>query len=340
MNVIKTLFAIFALSIFAVLASAHEVRPAYLEITQDSTANYRIVWKQPASGDQAIHLVPHLSSTWLEKSPDDQFATAGFLIRTWHVDRNDKANLSENNLLGNTITIEGLEYTMLDVLVRIHFANGRDIETIIRPGNPQFTLPSDSHAYFTVPAYLGLGIEHIFTGPDHLLFVFGLLLIVRNWLILLKTVSAFTLAHSMTLAAVVLGKLSVPPAFVEVMIALSILFLAPEILRVRSGLDSVTIRNPWAVAFVFGLFHGMGFASALTSLGFERENLVSALLFFNFGVEIGQLSFIALVLMLGRALRAIPLCRHPVIAQIPVYVVGIGGAFWTIQNSAIWLGGQ
>jgi hydrogenase/urease accessory protein HupE len=189
----------------------------------------------------------------------------------------------------------------------------------------------------TALALLRLGVRHILTGPDHLLFVFGLLLIVRDRWKLVKTVSAFTVAHSIALGAVVLGKLTLYPPFVESMIALSILFLAPEIVRARRGGTSLTIRFPWAVAFAFGLFHGMGFAGALTELALAARELFTALALFNVGVEIGQVLFIALVLLAARALLRREMYPAAV-SGIPAYVVGVAGAYWFAQCCATLFG--
>jgi hydrogenase/urease accessory protein HupE len=313
------------------VACAHEVRPAYLEITQPRTGEYDITWKQPVRGELALHLVPHLSNGWLERSPDQQYAAGGFLIRRWKILSSETPPLA-----GRFIEIEGLADTLTDVFVRIRLTDSGSVDAIIRPESPRFALSPADRGPLTLAAYVRLGIEHILTGPDHLLFVLGLVLIVRKRMMLLKTVSAFTLAHSITLAATILNEVTVPPPLVEAVISLSILFLAPEILRAREGRDSLTIRYPWAVAFAFGLFHGMGFASGLKSLGLQSGDLLVPLGSFNVGVEIGQLAFIALVLAIGRVLRSTPIPAYAPALRLPAYVVGIAGAYWTIQASTVW----
>lgn len=315
-------------------AGAHEVRPAYLEITQPSPTVYKVVWKQPTLGELAVHLVPHLSNGWLDQPPQQQYTAGGFLIRTWKI---TTAHIGA--LDGTSITIEGLEYTLTDVLVKIRLLHGQDTDAIIHPDQPPLPISPDAHAPVTLPAYLVLGIEHILTGPDHLLFVLGLVLIVRSRSMLLKTVSAFTVAHSLTLAATILGLVRLPTSFVEALISLSILLLAPEVLRARRGEMSLTLRYPWAIAFVFGLFHGMGFASGLSALGIQSHDLFLALVLFNLGVEVGQLTFIAGLFCIARILRTTPVARSPLAMRLPAYTVGIAGAFWTIQCSATWLGG-
>jgi hydrogenase/urease accessory protein HupE len=313
------------------VAQAHEVRPAYLEITQPEASHYRIVWKQPTMGELAIRLSPHLSNGWLERQPDDQYAAAGFLIRTWNIEAD-----TVDTLAGSTITIEGLEYTLTDVLLRIRLLNGPSVDALLRPESPQYQISSrDAPA---VPMFLIHGIEHILAGADHLLFVLGLLLLVQGRWMLVKAVTAFTAAHSITLAMAVLAEASLPAPFVETLIALSILFLGVEILRARNGGTSLAIRYPWAMAFGFGLIHGMGFASGLASLGFAHGELLSALLLFNVGVELGQLTFIAIVLTVWRALSAARIGGPALQLRIPAYAVGIAGAYWTFQTGAKLLG--
>lgn len=314
---------------------AHEVRPAYLEITQVDASHYSIVWKQPTLGDIALRLVPHVSNGWLDEAPADQYASAGFLIRTWKI-------VSTEPVAGSTIYIEGLEDTITDVLVRVRLLDSRTQQVILRPEQPRFEIAADPRSSSRVPTFLVHGVEHILAGVDHLLFVLGLMLIVSHRGMLLKAVAAFTLAHSITLTMAMVAKVSPPSALVEALIASSILILGLEIVRAQRGGTSLTIRYPWAAAFFFGLFHGMGFAGGLADLGFAEHDLLSALLFFNIGVEIGQLAFIALVLLIGGALTSLRIgqlvTRHACHSKIAAYVVGIAGAYWTFQTSASLLG--
>jgi hypothetical protein len=318
---------------FAGAAASHEVRPAYLEIDQTAPSDYRITWKQPVVGDMAIHLAPHLSGGWLDQPPTAQYASEGFLIRTWNVHE-----AGGRGLAGQTVSIEGLKDTITDVFVRVRPARGAAIETIVRPEAPSFRIAQQGGSPGGVLAFLRLGVEHILTGPDHLLFVLGLILIVRDRGTLLKTVSAFTVAHSLTLAAATLGLISLPVPLLNALIALSILFVAPEALRARAGGTSFTIRFPWVAAFGFGLLHGMGFASGLTSLGLSGTSLAPALLLFNVGVEIGQVAFIGLVFALIRALRLMQVRWPRPVTFAPAYAIGVAGASWTFQYAAIVFG--
>jgi hypothetical protein len=314
-------------------AIAHEVRPALLEINQTGPTTYTIVWKQPTQGDVAIHLAPRLSNGWLEQAPADQYAAAGFLIRTWKI-----IDIRAAPLAGETILIDGLQYTITDVYVRIRLRGGEGVDAILRPEASQLKIALINGGALSMTSFLELGIRHILTGPDHLLFVLGLLLLVRDRWALLKTVTAFTLAHSLTLAAATFGLISLPVALLNALIALSILFLAPEILRAQRGGTSLAIRHPWVVAFAFGLLHGMGIARGLNSLGLDRPALAGALVFFNVGVEIGQLLFIALVLALRRAFRLLAIAWPRPLALAPTYLIGILGAAWTFQYGALLFG--
>jgi hypothetical protein len=186
--------------------------------------------------------------------------------------------------------------------------------------------------------YLILGFHHILMGIDHLLFVLGLLIIVQNHRMLIKTITAFTVAHSITLAIATLGYATVPRPPLNAAIALSILFLGPEIVRIWRGETSFTIRHPWVVAFGFGLLHGFGFASGLSTVGMPRAELVPALLFFNLGVEVGQLGFVALIFAVLHSLKRLEMRWPKRVEVVPGYAVGSLGAYWTIQRVAMMLG--
>jgi hypothetical protein len=226
-----------------------------------------------------------------------------------------------------------------DVLVRVQHADGGVETHVLKPVQPSVTLRAAGETRRGIGAYLYLGIEHILLGVDHLLFVLGLLLIVRDRWMLVKTVTAFTLAHSITLAVATFGIAQVAPAPLNAAIALSILFLGPEIVRRWRGETSFTIRHPWVVAFAFGLLHGFGFASGLAQLGLPKGEIPLALLLFNVGVEIGQLAFVVVILLLERAFRLLQVRWPMAVQKLPGYAVGTLGAFWTIQRIAILLKG-
>jgi hypothetical protein len=331
--IIRLVAALIVLGISAPgTAWSHEVRPAFVQITERPVGHYDVLWKQPTMGLIAVHLVPHISGGLLERAPSSIETTSSFEIHLWR-----NLDPGPSGLEGRMLTIEGLDRTITDALVSITLLNGNSMQEILHPQRPSLTLHLQER-HWAVLDFLTLGIRHILMGPDHLLFLLGLLLIVRDRWMLLKTVSAFTLAHSLTLTAATLGAIRLSTPLLNALIALSILFTAPEALRARRGGASLTIRYPWVVAFAFGLLHGMGFATGLTSLGLAKSTLLSALVLFNVGVEIGQLAFIALVLALQRSFRLMECIWPRPVEFLPAYVVGALGACWTFQYSAMVFG--
>jgi hydrogenase/urease accessory protein HupE len=243
-----------------------------------------------------------------------------------------------NGLAGKRIEFPGLQLTITDALVRYEMFDGRKGTAIVRPVQPWLEIAAAQSWLGVAGTYVGQGVLHILFGVDHLLFVLGLLLIVKDRWMLFKTITAFTVAHSITLAIATLGLASPPVAPLNAAIALSILFLGPEIVRCWRGETSLTIQHPWVVAFVFGLIHGFGFASTLTSAGLPRHDLALALLSFNVGVEIGQVGFVMLIVLLERSFRQLQILWPRWVEALPGYVVGSLGAFWTIQRTAILFG--
>jgi hydrogenase/urease accessory protein HupE len=314
------------------VAVAHELRPGYLELREIDPSSYSLLWKRPTGGEVEIRIAPVIPEGCRLATPDRQQLTPGaVLVRGTLV--------CEGGLAGKTLRVAGLETTVTDVLVRIQHADGRLESHLLRPATPSVTLGGVTSRLERSLSYLQLGIQHILLGVDHLLFVLGLLLIVSDRWMLVKTITSFTVAHSITLAIATLGYASAPLPPLNAAIALSILFLGPEIVRVWRGETSFTIRHPWVVAFAFGLLHGFGFASGLTAMGLPKAEIPLALLLFNVGVEIGQIAFVLLVVLLERAFRTLEI-RWPRWAEaLPGYAVGSLGAYWTIQRAAMLLGG-
>jgi hypothetical protein len=311
------------------LAPAHEVRPALIQIMEAGPGRYDVVWKQPMVGDMTIHMVPHLSSGIIDRAPTSETVSPGFVIRTWHVSGGPPLD-------GQTVSVEGLQQTVTDVLLRVTTAGGRTVNDVIRPAEPSRKLALAAPKGVTVPAYLRLGIEHILTGADHLMFVLGLLLLVGpNWR-LVKAVSAFTVAHSITLALAALGFVHFPSAIIEALVALSIVFVACELVPVPGRPETLTHRHPWLIAFTFGLLHGLAFAGALAQVGLPAGAEPEALLLFNVGVEIGQLIFIGVALAAIAALRAarrrLPVDSAVFARVAPAYLIGGFAAFWLIER--------
>jgi hypothetical protein len=312
---------------------AHELQPGFLELREAAPGRFDVLWKLPSlgeGGDVRMPMVPVFpeSCRQLGEARTERAGTAWLFTAKIEC---------KGGLAGQTLAIEGLESFATDVLVRVQHADGGVETHVLKPAAPAVKLRSAGDTRRGAGAYLYLGIEHILLGVDHLLFVLGLLLIVRDRWMLVKTVTAFTVAHSITLAVATFGVASVPAAPLNAAIALSILFLGPEIVRRWRGETSFTIRHPWVVAFAFGLLHGFGFASGLAALGLPKGEIPLALLLFNVGVEIGQLAFVLLVLLLERSFRVLQVHWPLAVQRLPGYVVGTLGAYWTIQRVALLL---
>jgi hydrogenase/urease accessory protein HupE len=282
-------------------AHSDELRPGYLELRQTDPDTYSLLFKIPARGEElrlSIYVkLPEGTSD--VGAPRISFGEGAYVERRT-IHRN-------GGLTGHAIAIEGLSATSTDVLVRIETLSGAIQTERLSPTRTAFVIQAAPGAAEVAATYLRQGVEHILFGFDHLLFVLALVILVRDWRRVAITVTAFTLAHSITLAAATLGFVNVPGPPVEATIALSIMLVAAEILNARRGQPSLTARLPWLVAFSFGLLHGFGFAGALAELGLPQHAIPVALLFFNVGVEIGQLVFVAAVLSLIWAVRHVAL---------------------------------
>ena len=324
------LFAAMALMPLASLA--HEARPAYLEIKETAPGQFSVLFRTPVLAGMRLPLVLQMPEGVRNVKPPVVDELADSLVERRWIDA------GPNGLAGKRIEIAGLQLTITDALVRVELLDGRTIQAIARPSQPWVEIAASQSRWEVMGTYIVEGIRHILFGADHLLFVLGLLLIVRNGWMLVKTVTAFTVAHSITLAVATLGYASAPALPLNAAIALSILFLGPEIVRVWRGETSFTIRHPWVVAFAFGLLHGFGFATAMTSAGLPRQELPLALLSFNVGVELGQLGFVALVLAMERSFRVLEVRWPRWVQALPGYTVGTLGAFWTIQRVGLMLG--
>jgi hypothetical protein len=313
-------------------AGAHEMRPGFLELRETGPGTYGFLWKKPSGGEIEIYIAPIVPAGCRLATSGRQLPTPGALVVRGTL-------RCEGGIRGKTIAIDGLASTVTDVIVRVHHADGRLESHLLKPVTPSVTLGAQTTAWQRAGAYARLGVEHILLGVDHLLFVLGLLLIVGDRWMLLKTITSFTLAHSITLAIATLGYASAPLEPLNASIALSILFLGPEIVRRWRGQTSFTIRHPWVVAFAFGLLHGFGFASGLTTMGLPQAEIPLALLLFNVGVEIGQVFFVVVILLLERAFRTLEIRWPRLVEALPGYAVGSLGAYWTIQRTLVMLGG-
>jgi len=312
--------------ILPLITRAHEIRPGYLEISEKADHSLRIIWKQPLMGEYGIPLHPFISTGWLVDSLAEISYTESYLVKRWIIPAGHEP------LDGQTIQISGLEKTITDVLVQLNLLNGESYTWLIKPVHPTLILNISKPSVPPVWQYLQLGIFHIWSGYDHLLFVFGLLLLVKKRSRLIWTITAFTIAHSITLALATLHIIHVSGQFTEPAIALSIVFLAVELLNHYNGKDGFAYHYPWLVSFLFGLLHGLGFASALQDVGLPENNIPLALFLFNAGVEIGQLSFVFLMLLIVAIIKRFRFSFSPLIYKLPAYVIGTMAVFWFIER--------
>jgi len=324
-------FMAFCLSVLAFVgwgqALAHESQPGLLEIKQLGNVRYEITWRAPIYYSRPHPASVQLPDTWItigdptvRQLPDSALHRRIVEVPGGSID-------------GSVIRFPGLETTITDVFVRVLRLDGSQVSQVVRPFQPYAELRGERPWYVSSGEYVVLGFNHILMGIDHLLFVLGLLIIVKGRRMLIKTITAFTIAHSITLALATLGYASIPGPPLNAAIALSILFLGPEIVRVWRGETSFTIRHPWVVAFSFGLLHGFGFASGLSTVGMPRAEIPFALLAFNIGVELGQLVFVLLILLGYRALKVLQFRWPHWVEFAPGYAIGSLGAYWTIQRA-------
>lgn len=303
------------------MAQAHEVRPAAFEARALDGHSTEITWRQPVSGDYAVRMRPRLSSGWLDGAPYAEQLTAQTLTRVW------RAQQPVTALAGQTLSVEGLGNTLTDVFVRIEWPRARPLVTLLKPVAPALDIPAPG-ARGGALAYFRLGATHIWSGYDHLLYLVGLMLLVQGGWQLIKVISAFTLAHSLTLALSALDVVVLPPAPVEATIALSIVMVAAEAVRARRGATSLTLRRPWLIALLFELLHGFGFAGALRETGLPADSVALPLLLFNLGIEAGQLVFVGAVAGLGVAMgRISPSALRATRAALPLLLGGVAMAW-------------
>jgi HupE/UreJ protein len=324
----RTFLSLWLFAAFAVNLSAHELRPAYLQIHQTGSDTYDVFWKVPAISDSMrLSLYVQLPESCSNlTAPHANFANGAY-TEQWSV-------TCPGGLSGSTVRIDGLSATLTDVLVRVERLDSSVQVTRLASSSPSFVVEHAPHGFEVARTYLVLGIEHILTGIDHLLFVSGLLLLVTGFRRLLLTVSAFTLSHTVTLTLATLGFVHVPPAPVEAVIALSIFFVAYEVLRKKENPDGLAQRKPWLVAFSFGLLHGLGFAGGLSAAGLPAAHIPLALGFFSAGVEVGHFSFVAVAVVLIVAIRHWTMMLPTWSSRVPPYAIGSVAAYWLIVRLA------
>ena len=333
--------ALLASVLLPIAALAHDVRPGYLSLIEraDGANRFDVLFKVPANAETQLALEARLPPACREIAARDWQAVAGATVERWTVD------CGAAGLESGEIAIGGLELTLTDVLVHVEWRDGGRLSAVLRPEAASVRAArGEGEGKATVPAigFLRLGVEHILGGIDHLLFVLCLVLLVDGARRLLATITAFTLAHSVTLALATLGVVRVPSRPVEASIALSIVLLAVELVRRWRGEDAgSTVRRPWLVSFAFGLLHGLGFAGALSAVGLPAGDIPLALFLFNVGVEVGQIAFVAVVLAVIATWRWLVRRGSFVVPRwaplVPAYAIGCVAAAWLLERVSAML---
>lgn len=307
-------------------AYSHPLSPSLLEIRLTSDGTAEISWTTPALRPMGTEIRPVLPPhCHPHGEPPVVQAERDRIIQRWGVD------CSPQGLVGHRLGVEGLGSAKTDALLRLTLSDGRTVRAVLRASDPFITVPPGQSRLDVGRGYLSLGVTHIMTGWDHLMFVFGLLLLVRGVGLLIKTVTAFTIGHSITVSLTVLGYVPVSPRPIDVAIAFSIFLLAVELSR-ESPKPTLMRRFPWLITGLFGLLHGAGFAAALTQVGMPQNEIPLALLSFNIGIEVGQILFIFVIqaarLFFRRALSALPRW----VEWAPVYTIGCLSVYWCLER--------
>jgi hydrogenase/urease accessory protein HupE len=306
-------------------AFSHELRPAFLDVREVAPDRFSVLWKVPALGDRPMQLDVTLPANCTPETEPVNAIEGNYSLQRFNT-------VCKNGLGGTQIAIAGLRTSLTDAILRIEYADGSSEVARLTPETPSMTVHGRVGPLETGVTYFRLGVEHILGGIDHLLFVLALMLLIHDRWMLLKTITAFTIAHSITLAGAALGYISAPQPPVEAAIALSIVFLARELAMERQNRSDLTWRSPWIVAFAFGLLHGFGFAGALAEIGLPRGDVPLALLAFNLGVEAGQILFVVAMLVLYRATSALFDIPVGSSRRYVAYAIGTLATLWLFER--------
>lgn len=307
----------------SVQVSAHEIKSGYLEITENSVANYSVQWKSPMRTGRPLAVLPNFPENCISQDETSRVTENGAFLSYMQL-------ICENRLQEKTLLLQGLDSTLSDVIVSFNPIDDKLQTLRATPKEPEVFFARSPSRYQVAQTYIVLGVEHILLGIDHLLFVLALLLLITGLKRLVITITAFTVAHSITLIATSLNWISIPIAPVEAVIALSIVFLANELALKKKHQERLSEQQPWIVAFVFGLLHGFGFAGALANIGLPEGEIPTALLSFNIGVEIGQLFFICAALLVLKLISKIT--ERSTIDKFAGYGIGICASFWLFER--------
>jgi len=324
MKPIHFLLFIFCTTIFSF---SDEIKLSYLEIKEDTPQHYSVLLKLASNDDIKLAVDVVMPTNCRLSYPRRSNLVNNTYLDSWRIK-------CKNPLENSTLVIKGLKTTGTELLLHLDFRSGISHSALLGSSSASYHIPKKESTWQIVQTYTWLGITHILIGFDHLLFVFALLLIVKSVRRLLWTITAFTLAHSITMAIATLGIVNLPQAPVEAIIALSILFLAMEIMHEKQGKAGITSLYPWIIAFIFGLLHGFGFAGALADIGLPQHAITVALIFFNIGVEIGQLLFISSIVLVVIVLQRL---TYPTLLNkletVVVYIIGGVASFWLIERT-------
>ena len=318
-------------------AQGHLFAPSLLKIVETQLHHYNVVWKTPAKRSSGIPLQPTFPDRCEVSNPNSPRTEGTGIISSWQL-RCDQ--LGDQGLVGQVVGVSGLGTNQVSTMIMLSLRDGRRYQAVLTAENPEFLIPAIPGQGQVMIEYSRLGLEHIVGGIDHLMFVFGLLLLVGSGARLFWTITAFTAGHSITLSLVTLGFISFPVSLVEFTIALSIFMLALNLARrdfSRSDGGGLFRHYPWWLAGGFGLLHGMGFAGALAEIGLPQSNVPLALLFFNIGIEAGQIAFILLLLGAWRLIKRPLLPWQERLLPIPIYALGGLSAMWCIERGLIFL---
>lgn len=314
----------------AVPSLAHMLAPSLLDVTEIGDGRLTIEWRTPIVGAPGAELRPVLpEGCFSTGEPTLERLDAASVVR-WPVE------CAPARVVGRHFTVAGIVENRADVLLRVALADGRRFRTVLRADEPDFAVPERESVAAVFASYVHLGVEHILTGFDHLLFVLGLLLLIRARRRLFWTLTSFTLGHSVTLSLAALGFVRFPQAPAEAAIAATIFILAVELTRPPAA-ASLLRRRPWAMAALFGLLHGLGFAGALLEIGLPQGDVPLALAAFNVGIEAGQVAFVAVVLAAAAALRRMHVDPPAMLSSAPAYAIGSLSAFWFFARLAVVL---
>jgi len=306
---------------------AHPLAPGLLEIKALDQGRAEVTWKTSRLRPRGVEIQPVLPPECPTVSDGEMEQADQSVTLRWIID------CGASGLTGKTLAVSGLAAAPIDVLVRVELSDDRSVGTILRGGESEFVIPERAARSQVFWDYLRLGTEHILTGPDHLLFVLGLLMLMVALRPLIKVVTAFTVGHSVTLTLVALDWVRLPSGPVEILIAATVLVLAAELATEEGERPNLLRRRPWLMAFGFGLIHGMGFAGALSEVGLPSEEIPMALFSFNVGIEIGQIAFVILMAAIGWVIRQVLRDIPPWLARLPAYGIGIMAAYWCFERS-------